>query len=593
MHLSYSPGHSRIPIPVSRLKTQTSPSDASPSVSPLSSSESHNVRRQRQVTMGSTPSNVKRSPNASTSYSTNGPSSTQASRARTQSTPMQVGKSPSRHLVSSGGRSDGKPRHGEPTTPTMLMPRSKQTGFSPSPKQSVTNIRAEDFVTRDASLESLDPRALSSNGHSDPLRHERAITDELPPFVVDRSLLHTEDGIKTLNRMASAESLGAGSLPSDGEGIDYHGEAAPGQSSQSYQPRPHRTDHAGRPVATTGQSSRSISQRSQTLPPGGLTTPSPRLKNGSEKSQTHSPQQVTPLKPNGLQGSQRARSLRSTPSKATTPTRGVMHKRDVGSTRSKASPSTRQALGGVDEFGASKALSASTTNLNDFPEAFLVPFIPDQTLPKGVRPDQVPIPAVERRLMREKMARDGLQKVLADDELVSVWGPNGQPLSISKKSLMNGLPLGITMAQSDLPAQPNHDVGHHPQRQPSMQKVNGAVDSAGDSHTVSLAPPLPTADLHSTTIPKSSSRSSLNSQSRIKRASSLLRRQSSTNASHRSRQSLRDQAVMSTVQETGHAGKASPSPPSYPPVPPAQPSNPRKAPQDGTHGKKGCQCIIM
>jgi hypothetical protein len=84
-----------------------------------------------------------------------------------------------------------------------------------------------------------------------------------------------------------------------------------------------------------------------------------------------------------------------------------------------------------------------TSNLNEYPEAFLVPFIPSQTLPKGVRPDEVPIPAVERRLMRERMAKDGLE----DDDLVTVWGPDGSPLMVSKASIANGLPSGITDVQ--------------------------------------------------------------------------------------------------------------------------------------------------
>ena len=70
----------------------------------------------------------------------------------------------------------------------------------------------------------------------------------------------------------------------------------------------------------------------------------------------------------------------------------------------------------------------------------MVPYIPQQTLPKGVRADEVPIPAVERRLMRERLAKEGLK----DDELVTVWGLDGAPLMVSKASLAGGLPSGIT-----------------------------------------------------------------------------------------------------------------------------------------------------
>lgn len=98
--------------------------------------------------------------------------------------------------------------------------------------------------------------------------------------------------------------------------------------------------------------------------------------------------------------------------------------------------------GTTSEFGK-LANSPSISGLAEFPEAFLVPYIPQQTLPKGVRADEVPIPAVERRLMRERLAKEGLQ----DDELVTVWGLDGTPLMVSKASLAGGLPSGLTEVQ--------------------------------------------------------------------------------------------------------------------------------------------------
>jgi len=87
--------------------------------------------------------------------------------------------------------------------------------------------------------------------------------------------------------------------------------------------------------------------------------------------------------------------------------------------------------------------STSSSGLSDFPEAFLVPYIPPSNLPKGVRPDEAPIPAVERRLMRERLAKEGL----GEDELVTVWGPDGSPLIVSKASIAEGLPAGVTEIQ--------------------------------------------------------------------------------------------------------------------------------------------------
>jgi hypothetical protein len=90
----------------------------------------------------------------------------------------------------------------------------------------------------------------------------------------------------------------------------------------------------------------------------------------------------------------------------------------------------------TNEFGAKITHSPS---LAEFPEAYLVPFIPQRTLPKGVRADEAPIPAVERRLMRERMEREGLR----DDELVTVWGNDGAPLQVVRSGLEAGLVRGM------------------------------------------------------------------------------------------------------------------------------------------------------
>jgi len=45
--------------------------------------------------------------------------------------------------------------------------------------------------------------------------------------------------------------------------------------------------------------------------------------------------------------------------------------------------------------------------------------------------------------MRERLAKEGL----GEDELVTVWGPDGSPLIVSKASIAEGLPAGVTEIQ--------------------------------------------------------------------------------------------------------------------------------------------------
>jgi hypothetical protein len=45
--------------------------------------------------------------------------------------------------------------------------------------------------------------------------------------------------------------------------------------------------------------------------------------------------------------------------------------------------------------------------------------------------------------MRERLAKEGL----GEDELVTVWGPDGSPLMVSKASIAEGLPAGVTDVQ--------------------------------------------------------------------------------------------------------------------------------------------------
>ena len=77
--------------------------------------------------------------------------------------------------------------------------------------------------------------------------------------------------------------------------------------------------------------------------------------------------------------------------------------------------------------------------------------------------------------MRERLAKEGL----GEDELVTVWGPDGSPLMVSKATIAEGLPAGVTEIQvsprcsrassgivtdgvrSDLAIEPTRTLGRH------------------------------------------------------------------------------------------------------------------------------------
>jgi hypothetical protein len=444
---------SRIPVPATR-STIKSTSPSTSRISPSSSTHtSPLITRKRSGTLGeglTTPISSYPSPSSTSPSPRIDRDDSSTRRARTRSTPLRptstdFSSSPSTKIP----------------VPSKRAPLRSQTGFSPDSNASETyrfptpspdlgassNRSSHLFVDHNPSRDSLNPadlelklsRSLSSDV---PDLHvvDHNIKDEPAPFLVERDSLH--------GNSVGGNDMGLPSR-SDSPVTSINTPLAVATPSSAEVPAVRRRAET---MAPTTSSSRNMRNQASTPTPTakgrttqvrqtGSKTSTPVKSSLSTKSRNNASNSPSPstLTPTPTTSTRITRQ--STASRTTTPVARRLS-RGPDSTLARGSPRA-VSPGGLNEFGKITNSPSTTSNLAEFPEAFLVPYIPQQTLPKGVRPDEVPIPAVERRLMRERMAKDGLR----DDELVTVWGLDGTPLMVSKASIAGGLPSGITEIQ--------------------------------------------------------------------------------------------------------------------------------------------------